>query len=150
MRDGILFTYSGLGTNDSNLWREVDEAKIAGKNPKLYLLKQGFIPDMKKRGSLRMAFDGRYKFTRYFSPRERNRPTTLDNLYKMNDVELFDLANDPGEMVNLAADKEANGELVQAMSGKLEGLIKAEIGVDDGREMPNIPLIKWTIDRVDL
>jgi arylsulfatase A-like enzyme len=150
VRDGILFTYSGLGTNDSNLWREVDEAKIAGKNPKLYLLKQGFIPDMKKRGSLRMAFDGRYKFTRYFSPRERNRPTTLDNLYAKNDVELFDLANDPGEMVNLAADKAANGELVQTMSGKLEGLIKTEIGVDDGREMPNIPLIKWTIDRVDL
>ena len=36
------------------------------------------------------------------------------------------------------------------MSAKLEALIKAEIGVDDGREMPDVGKITWTIDRADL
>lgn len=113
-------------------------------------MKQGFIPDMRKRGSLRTVLDGRYKFTRNFSPWERNRPTTLDELYRSNDVELFGISTDPGEMVNLAADRTANAVLIQRMSNKLETMIKLEIGVGDGREMPAIPLIKWTIDRVDL
>jgi arylsulfatase A-like enzyme len=149
-REGILFTYSGLGANDSTLWRVVSEAKAAGKNPKLAIAKQGFKPNMKKRGSLRSAFDGRYKFTRYFAPGERNRPTTIEELYKWNDVELFDLKTDPDEMVNLANDKTSNRDLIVSMNKKLEALIKAEIGVDDGREMPNIPLIKWTVDRLDM
>jgi len=150
LREGVLFTYSGLATNDSDLWRFVDEAKAAGKNPALEIVKQGFVPNMKKRGSLRTVFDGRYKFSRYFSPRERNRPTTLDELYRLNDVELFDLSTDADELMNLATDRATNGALVQTMSNKLEDLIKAEIGVDDGREMPNIPRVRWTIDRVDL
>ena len=149
-RDGVLFTYSGLAANDSDLWREVDDAKAAGKNPALAMIKKGFKPNMKKRGSLRSTFDGRCKFTRYFAPGERNRPTTIDELYKWNDVELFDLKTDPDEMINLATDRTANRDLIVEMNNKLEAMIKGEIGKDDGREMPNIPLIKWTIDRVDL
>ena len=34
------------------------------------------------------------------------------------------------------------------MSGKLEALIKDEIGVDDGHELPYIPRVTWTIDRI--
>lgn len=150
LREAILFTYSGLGANDSTLWGVVAEARAAGKNPVVAILKKGFKPNMKKRGSLRSTFDGRYKFTRYFAPGERNRPTNLADLYKHNDVELFDLEDDPTEMKNLAADKSANGELIASMSDKLERMIKAEIGVDDGREMPNLPRIEWTIDRIDL
>jgi arylsulfatase len=150
LRDAVLFTYSGLGANDSTLWQVVSEARAAGKKPAAAILKKGFKPDMKKRGSLRSAFDGRYKFTRYFAPGERNRPTNIAELYRNNDVELFDLKNDPNEMKNLATDKVANAELITTMNGKLEQVIKEEIGVDDGREMPNIPLIQWTIDRVDL
>ena len=110
----------------------------------------GYRPDLKKRGSLRTAFDGRYKFTRYFSPLDRNQPKDIDDLYRWNDVELFDLGSDPAEMTNLAAKKGANGELVMTMSAKLAALIKAEIGVDDGREMPPFEGIDWTIDRIDL
>ena len=36
------------------------------------------------------------------------------------------------------------------MSGKLESLIRAEIGTDDGREMPDVASVTWTIDRPDL
>lgn len=53
-------------------------------------------------------------------------------------------------MVNLAADQSATQELVLAMNGKLEAIIKTDIDIDDGREMPNIPFIDWTIERVDL
>jgi arylsulfatase A-like enzyme len=150
LREAILFTYSGLGANDSKLWQVVSEARAAGKSPAVAILKKGFKPDMKKRGSLRSTFDGRYKFTRYFAPGERNRPSNLAELYQHNDVELFDLKTDPKEMNNLSADRAANAELITTMSAKLERMIKTEIGVDDGREMPNIPLIPWTIDRVDL
>jgi arylsulfatase len=148
VRDAALFTYSGLMTNDGDMFKMIGEAKAAGKKPGLALLKQGFKPNMKKRGTLRVAFDGRYKFARYFSPLEHNRPKTLDQIYKWNDVELYDLEKDPEEMVNLGADKSSNPELVLAMSAKLEAVIKAEIGVDDGRELPNIPLVKWSVDKI--
>jgi arylsulfatase len=51
-------------------------------------------------------------------------------------------------MTNLAADKSADSKLVMTMSGKLDAVIKAEIGRDDVRELPNIPRVTWTIDRV--
>ncbi len=35
-------------------------------------------------------------------------------------------------------------------STKLEAVIKSEIGVDDGREMPQFGDIDWQIDRMDL
>lgn len=149
-REGILFTYSGLVTNDAGLMAVAGEAIAARKDVKALLKAKGFKPDLKKRGSVRTVFDGRYKFSRYFSPVERNKPANLDELYKANDVELFDLQTDPQERANLAIDREKNADLITAMSCKLEALIKAEIGEDDGREMPEIPKITWTIDRADL
>lgn len=150
IRESVLFTYSGMVTNDSEIFRINTEAKIAGKKPIVQLIKEGYRPDMKKRGSVRTAFDGRYKFSRYFSPVERNSPKTIEQLYQSNDVELFDLKTDPGEVKNLAVDRVANREPIMMMNAKLEAVIKAEIGVDDGREMPDIPTVDWTIDRPDL
>jgi arylsulfatase len=40
--------------------------------------------------------------------------------------------------------------LIAEMNTKLESLIKAEIGVDDGREMPDIPKVNWYLDKADL
>jgi arylsulfatase A-like enzyme len=149
-REGVLFAYSGLLTNDANLFAVAGQAIAAGKNPRESMKASGFQPDLKKRGSLRTVFDGRYKFSRYFAPVDRNKPGTLDELYKANDVELFDLQNDRAETVNLATDREKNAELIATMSAKLEALIKAEIGDDNGREMPEVSKITWTIDRADL
>lgn len=147
-REAVLYTYSCLATNDSGIFQIAAEAKAAGKKPALAVLKQRYVPDLKKRGAVRTAFDGRYKFSRYFSPLDHNQPTTIERLYAANDVELFDLNTDPAEMTNLAADRTANRDLILAMNSKLDALIKAEIGVDDGRELPNIPLVTWTIDRI--
>jgi len=149
-RAGILFTYSGLSTNDAGLFAVAGEAIAAGKDPRASMKASGFTPDLKKRGSVRTVFDGRYKFSRYFAPVDRNKPGTLDELYKANDVELFDLQTDPSETKNIALEREKNMELIATMSGKLEALIKAEIGDDNGREMPEVSTITWTIDRPDL
>jgi len=72
----------------------------------------------------RLQYDGRHKFTRYFSPMKRNSPKTLADVYANNDVELYDLQTDPLEMTNLAASKDQNKELVKMMSDKLEAAIK--------------------------
>ena len=148
VRETVLYTYSCLATVDSGIYRIAAEAKKAGKNPAMAVLKQRYLPDLKKRGRVRTVFDGRYKFSRYFSPLDHNQPTAIDELYAANDVELFDLQSDPAEMTNLAADKTVDPKLVMTMSGKLDAVIKAEIGRDDGRELPNIPRVTWTIDRV--
>ncbi len=148
VRDGALFTYSGLVTVDSEPLGLVSEARAAGKDWQA-LLKSGLRLNLKKRGTVRAVFDGRYKFSRYFGPEDRNRPGTIEELYQYNDVELFDLQTDPAEMSNLAANKGENRDLVLAMNSKLEALIKTEIGIDDGREMPDLKGIVWTVDTKD-
>jgi arylsulfatase len=149
-RESVLFTYSALLCNDDGLIKVCGEAIAEGRNAQATLKASGYKPDLKKRGSLRTVFDGRYKFSRYFAPVDRNRPATIDDLYKANDVELFDLQTDPEETSNLAADRDKHKDLIEAMSAKLETAIKAEIGVDDGREMPELPKVTWYIDSADL
>jgi arylsulfatase len=150
VREDVLFTYSGIATNDSEIVRIISEAKASGQDPKAAMKAAGYRPDLKKRGSLRTVFDGRHKFTRYFAPVDRNSPRDLDELYRWNDVELFDLKADPRELVNLAADRSAHEPLLRTMNAKLEGAIAREMGKDDGREMPPFEGIDWAIDRIDL
>jgi arylsulfatase A-like enzyme len=149
LREGILFTYSGLVTNDSELARWLATLRDPDQGIR-EAIQGGDRPSMKKRGSLRMVCDGRYKFTRYFAPVEHNQPTTLDELYAYNDVELYDLHTDPQERNNLGHQRAEHAELITAMHQKLERLIAAEIGVDDGRELPNLPRLDWQATQIDL
>ena len=145
-REAVLFTYSGIATNDASMIGKAADFITSGKTMK-DLAASGAQADLSKRGTVRTAFDGRYKFTRYLSPVQRNRPSNIDELYAHNDVELFDLEADPNELTNLAAAKGQNAALVQQMSDKLERAIKGEIRVDDGREMPDLrgQKINWAL-----
>jgi arylsulfatase len=94
---------------------------------------------------VRSVYDGRYVFSRYFSPRQHNRPTSLEQLFRANDVELYDRERDPLEMSNLALDRRRNGELLVAMNDKLNRLIDAEVGEDRGQMLPGGIEAGWEI-----
>ena len=149
VRDGALFAYCSLATNDSALVEELIKAAAAGKVPKDELKAKGFKPDLRKRGNVRAVADGRYKFTRFFAPIAHNSPQTIEELFQSNDVELYDLQNDPRETTNLALDRVKNKDLILAMNAKLERLIKAEIGKDDGHHLPELPGVSWHLERMD-
>lgn len=88
--------------------------------------------DVTARGMVRGIVTEQYKFVRYFSPVGFNKPATIKELFEKNDVQLFDLKADPDEMVNLAAEPEANAELIIQLNDLLNRTIRQEIGQDDG------------------
>ena len=93
-------------------------------------------PDLTKRGFVAMTFDGKYKFARYYAPNHFNTPLTLEDILKWNDLELFDLQNDPDEQHNLAVDPEENRELILKMNTLLNELMVLEVGINDGSFLP--------------
>jgi arylsulfatase len=70
-------------------------------------------------------------------------------ILKYNEIELFDLQEDPKEMRNLALDPERNKKLILSMNEKLNTLIKEEIGEDVGQMLPDVPGIDWAVQRID-
>jgi arylsulfatase len=134
IRDGALFCYNMLAYIDGDfLFKAVDYLQQGGKPDQLK--SAGIRPDLMKRGAVRSVFDGRYTFARYFSPKQHNRPETLEALNRFNDVELYDLQADPFEMHNLAADSR-HRDLVVEMNEKLNRLVDAEVGEDRGQMLP--------------
>jgi hypothetical protein len=93
-------------------------------------------PDLTKRGGIRSVFDGRYRFARYFSPKQHNRPLSVEAVFKLNDVELYDVERDPLERNNLAMDLAKHGELLVAMKAKLNDPIDREAGEGVGQMLP--------------
>ncbi len=94
--------------------------------------------DTSVRGMVRGIVTENYKFARYFSPIDFNTPTTIEQLLSHNDIQLFDLKNDPGELNNLAADPAANEALIMDLNAQLNRLIEKEIGIDDGQEVAKV------------
>jgi arylsulfatase A-like enzyme len=135
VRDGALFNYNMFAYLDGDfLLKAVEHLNKGGKPDQLKAA--GIVPDMRKRGAVRSFYDGRYVFARYFSPKQHNRPATLEEVYRFNDVELYDLHADPLEMNNLAAGGTPRREIVAAMNEKLNRLIDAEVGEDRGQMLP--------------
>ncbi len=139
IRDGALFCY--------NMFAYIDGAFMAravaalqqpdGKAKLKEAAKAGTMrPDLSKRGAIRALFDGRYRFARYFSPKQHNRPASLEALFRLNDVELYDVERDPLERDNLASDRATHGALIEAMNAKLNALIEKEVGEDVGQMLP--------------
>jgi arylsulfatase A-like enzyme len=137
VRDGILFNYVAPLTIDADfcskfLFGGSGSASKSGID--LDLLKT----HLSKRGFLAFAFDGRYKFARYYAPNAFNVPKTIKEIFEYNDVQLFDLKDDPSEMKNLALDQEANKEILLRMNALLNDLMAKEVGVNDGSFLPKV------------
>lgn len=125
VRDGVLTAVEIVTTIDDGYWRGLGQPDGPER-----MMAGTLRPDWRKRGFLRGWTDDRYTFGRYFSPLEPNRPRTVDDLVRDNDVVLYDRETDPSEQVNLAYEP-AHRTTVETLLGRLEGLIDAEIGADD-------------------
>jgi len=134
VRPAALFNYNMFSYLDASWFApliKVVESKepMVEKAPRLVVMQ----PDFKNRGAIRSIFDGRYRFSRYFSPLEFSRPTTYEALIAQNELEIYDLQEDPQETRNLALDGKAKAELFMGLNEKLNALIDEEVGVDDGK-----------------
>ncbi len=125
---GLIVLWSALHGVDGDFPEKVQRMKEARRSGSR--MPGGVSRDWSKRGIMRGMFDGRYKFARYFSPLEFHTPKDFKTLVRKNDLELYDTANDPDEIVNLAHRPEENRELITRMNEKLNGLIKKEIKQD--------------------
>lgn len=139
VRDGALFCYNMFAYIDgAYMEKAVDILQQPDGRAKLKeAAKAGALrPDLSKRGAIRCLFDGRYRFARYFSPKQHNRPASLEALFRVNDVELYDVERDPLERTNLATERERHAELLEALNAKLNALIDREVGEDVGQMLP--------------
>jgi hypothetical protein len=55
----------------------------------------------------------------------------MEEIFKKNDVQLFDLQNDQQEVQNLALDPEKNQTLILRMNALLNDLMAREVGAND-------------------
>jgi arylsulfatase A-like enzyme len=133
VRPAALYNYNMFSYLDAKWFGPlisvvVSPDPLVEKLPKLI----GLQPDFKNRGAIRSVFDGRYRFSRYFSPLHFNRPTTYEALVANNDLEVFDLQEDPEETRNLAQDGTVRAQLIMALNDKLNARIDEEVGEDNG------------------
>lgn len=139
VRNGALYCFNMWLTLDPDfLGRIADFIRANGtEGVSAFVKKEGLKPDLdRRRGAIRSVYDGRYRFSRYFPNTKHNLPKTLEQLFSINDVECYDLKNDPNEMNNLTVDRKANGDLLLAMNAKLTNLIDTEVGEDSGQMFP--------------
>jgi arylsulfatase A-like enzyme len=133
VRPGVLFNYVAPLTIDSDYCLSGMTQLLQGKvTPPLTELQ----PKLNKRGFLSFVFDGQYKFARYYAPANFNTPETLEQILRNNDLQLFDLKNDPLEVRNLALDAEKNRDVILRMNALLNELIAKEVGKNDGSFLP--------------
>ncbi len=149
LRTGGLFCFNMFASLDADFWKKILDYMHSGKDMSK-IKEQGFMMDFMKRCHIRSIFDGRYKFSRYFAPKQHNRPQTLKQILKFNDIELFDLQEDPYEEHNLAIDADRHKALILEMNDKLNALIEAEIGEDIGQMLPGGPDASWAVTKGDL
>ncbi len=131
VRPAVLFNYVGISTIDGDyLLKTLSNSLQKRPVPPLSEVK------LDKRGFLAFAFDGRLKFARYYAPDAFNMPHTIEEIFRDNDVQLFDLEVDPDEIHNLALEPRQYRQPILRMNALLNELIAAEVGVNDGGFLP--------------
>jgi len=146
MYDGVLFQWSSLTYLDQVTARSFGKLKAAeGVFKKVEaLISSNLSPGFQNRGHMRGVFDGRFKFARYFSPLEHHSPENYETLIRYNDLELYDTHEDPAENINLAQSPDKYKSIIRLMNQKLNRLMTAEVGVDNGSHMPG-PTMLWKL-----
>ena len=153
VRNATLFNFNMLGYLDGEFLRQIKAFREAERLKKLKegtKMARAVKPALSKRGAIRSLFDGRYRFTRYFSPLHHHTPGTLEELLSNNDVELYDLQADPSELDNLALDAHKHRELIERLNTRLNRCVADEVGVDDGSMLPLSALVDWDLSGVDV
>ncbi len=118
------------------------EAEKKGAPTKIFHYPQDFIQfDTRTMG--RGIMTDQYKFSRWFAPGDHHKPEMWSALVGRNDLELYDLENDPLEMNNLARYPEQYRVLIMDLNNRLNKLIEKEVGVDLGSFLPGDPKT-WT------
>jgi len=104
------------------------------------------LPRLRNPALFRGIHTGRHKFVRYFRPDQHHRPEDWDTLVAHNQLELYDLQADPGEMRNLAHEPArvdaATRALILELNTRLNALVAAEVGQDLGDELPGPGFMK--------
>ncbi|MEO0562052.1 MAG: sulfatase-like hydrolase/transferase [Chloroflexota bacterium] len=144
IRPGALFAFNMLSYFDPRFVKRATDSFKARQLP-------DGPPNLENlRGAIRSVFDGRYRYTRYFFPKQHNRPETLDEILQYNDIELFDLQSDPNENHNLARNPDQCREIIEALNAKMNALIDMEISEDVGQMLPlGDKIVNWSIKRFD-
>ena len=138
MRSSALFNFDMLSYQDAK-WASltIDTKEYRSVDTKQQLAElEKYPPNFYNRTSIRSIWDGRYRFSRYFSPIQFNTPQLLAELMAKNDLEVYDLQNDPEEINNLALNVKKYGELILALNQQTNQRIAEEVGIDDGRFLP--------------
>jgi arylsulfatase len=131
IRPAILFNYVSLTTVDADYYIRSFGLMAKGKRaPDIS------TADLNKRGFVAFTFDGRHKLARFYAPTAFNTPRSLDQLFQQNDVQVFDLKNDPEEMNNLALNREKYKDDILRLNGILNDLMDREVGFNDNRFLP--------------